>query len=198
MKKIWNYINMLDQKNSKWSIKQICLFDISLIQKEISNYTYEWDLDLTRQKEFKTHKDTKMYQLQYMDYAWKEGTSPKTETVNSLKSDGAKNQLLEIYNKLEEIYESRVVRVELIKMNANSRIAKHTDASSMLYIARRIHIPIITNQHVYFTVHDNTINMQEGIAYEINNYLAHEVINDGEQDRVHLIIDLFPESYFHD
>ena len=39
---------------------------------------------------------------------------------------------------------------------------------------------------------DNTINMKEGICYEINNQLPHAAHNNSDLDRIHLIIDIMP------
>jgi hypothetical protein len=37
--------------------------------------------------------------------------------------------------------------------------------------------------------------MYEGECWEINNMQYHEVINDSEEDRIHLIIDIIPNEY---
>jgi hypothetical protein len=52
-----------------------------------------------------------------------------------------------------------------------------------------VHFPIVTNDKVLFTVGSQTVNMQEGMLYEINNRRKHSVANRGDADRIHLIID---------
>ncbi len=47
----------------------------------------------------------------------------------------------------------------------------------------------MTNDQVLFTVGSQTINMEEGTLYEINNRRKHSVTNRGATDRVHLIVD---------
>lgn len=41
---------------------------------------------------------------------------------------------------------------------------------------------------------DNTIHMEEGGWYEINNQMPHYVSNPTDFDRVHLIIDILPDD----
>ena len=55
--------------------------------------------------------------------------------------------------------------------------------------SHRIHLSIITNDEVWFTVGNETIHMREGELYEINNRRMHSVKNAGSEDRVHLIMD---------
>jgi hypothetical protein len=85
-------------------------------------------------------------------------------------------------------------RVLLIKLNANSKVFVHKDSGDYLSTVRRFHIPIITNEKVSYTVGGETIHMPEGSCYEINNLRLHSVDNDSDYDRIHLLIDIMPES----
>ena len=58
----------------------------------------------------------------------------------------------------------------------------------------RIHVPIITNDEVVFSVGGEELNMREGEMWEINNATLHAVENRSEQDRIHLIVDWVPNS----
>lgn len=187
----------LEPKNSKWSIKKIKRYNIDAIKNAVSYFDSEWYLDTSRQETYKTHKDTKMFQLRYMDYNWNSfsGVKPEYYDVNKINDDLAQFQVLEIFKDLEQEYECTVVRAELVNMLANTSIRPHLDGGDMLNVSRRCHIPIITNDKVYFTVLNNTVNMEEGYCYEINNGMLHSVKNDSDFDRVHLIIDLLPNKY---
>lgn len=59
---------------------------------------------------------------------------------------------------------------------------------------RRYHIPITTNKDSFFKNGDTTIHMKVGECWEINKANLHSVRNDGTTDRMHLIIDLVPDS----
>ncbi|HEX6261046.1 MAG TPA: aspartyl/asparaginyl beta-hydroxylase domain-containing protein, partial [Woeseiaceae bacterium] len=81
------------------------------------------------------------------------------------------------------------IRTSLVRLKANSSIAEHMDMNFSLTHSHRVHLPIITNDQVLFTVGKETINMREGQLTEINNRRMHSVHNNGPEDRVHLILD---------
>jgi hypothetical protein len=53
----------------------------------------------------------------------------------------------------------------------------------------RIHIPIMTNDKVYFVLNDQTLSMKAGEVWYTNVNLPHSVANNGQSNRVHLVID---------
>jgi len=55
-----------------------------------------------------------------------------------------------------------------------------------------VHIPITTNDKVVFTVDGEKKNMQVGEFWEIDNSQDHSVENQGNEDRIHLIVDWMP------
>jgi quercetin dioxygenase-like cupin family protein len=81
------------------------------------------------------------------------------------------------------------IRASLVRLRAGCSIAEHQDKNFSLAHSHRVHLPIITNDRVRFTVGKETINMREGQLFEINNRRLHSVHNDGTEDRVHLILD---------
>jgi len=187
----------LEPKTTEWSIKRIKSYSIDPIKQAVLLFDKEWGLDKSRQETYKTHKDTEMFQLRYMDYNWNSlsGVKPKYYNVNNMPDQLSQIRLLEIFNDLENEYVATVVRAEIVKMFANTSVRTHVDGGDMLNVSRRCHIPLITNKDVFFTVLNTTINMEEGSCYEINNGMPHSVKNSSNFDRVHLIIDLLPNKY---
>lgn len=59
----------------------------------------------------------------------------------------------------------------------------------------RIHIPIITNENVYFTLNKELLFMQPGEAWYANVNLPHGVSNKGITNRVHLVIDCIRNNW---
>jgi hypothetical protein len=57
---------------------------------------------------------------------------------------------------------------------------------------RRYHIPLITNDLSMFTNGDTVLHMGVGECWEINKSNLHSVTNPGEEDRIHLIVDMIP------
>jgi hypothetical protein len=81
------------------------------------------------------------------------------------------------------------IRATLVRLKAESGIAAHRDMNFSLTHSHRLHLPLITNDDVLFTVGNETQHLQEGRIYEINNRRVHSVANNGSEDRVHLILD---------
>jgi hypothetical protein len=84
-----------------------------------------------------------------------------------------------------------LLRAILVKLYKKSIIPTHVDSANNTFkFSKRIHIPIITNEKCIFNVGEESINMKVGEIWEMNNdKLSHSVVNDGDEDRVHLIID---------
>lgn len=189
-------MSKLPDKNTSWNYQYGFLpVDLSYIIQEIRSFQEEWLLDTSRQDKLATHKDTKMFQLRFMSYHWELGDGNTSSDINYFKNKESNENLSSIYEYLENIYDGKVIRAEIIQMNKNSSIKSHVDGGVMLQLGRRIHIPLITNPKVVFEVFGEKKYLQVGSWYEINNIIPHSVINESEYDRVHLIIDLMPNKH---
>jgi hypothetical protein len=187
-------IEILDKK-ANWGIKKYNHLNIDSIKNETNRFMDEWFLDTTRQDMHTTHKHTQMYQLRFFTYYWDTNKPGYYKDINYFKDENSIKELSHIYDWLEKEYNGKVVRSELVNMFPNSRIRKHRDRSDMLFLCRRIHIPIKTNKEAIFTVNSEIENMAEGYVYEINNSKIHSVYNNSSENRIHLIIDLLPEPF---
>ena len=85
--------------------------------------------------------------------------------------------------------EGFISRALLVRLRAGGRIHPHVHSGYPLMESRRIHIPLLTNSEVYFTVGGESRAMAEGELWEIDNARTHGVENTSDQSRVHLIID---------
>jgi hypothetical protein len=182
------------KKDTKWSIVKLGHFSPSELKKEVESFSDEWLLDISRQNHGLVHRSTEMFRLCATDYNWIPNTPVETVQHNSFKNKGSNDDLNFIFKTLEEYYSGKIIRCEVIKLYANSQIYKHVDGGPILNYSRRVHIPLITNKEVTFTVMDNTIHMEEFGWYEINNQMPHSANNPSSQDRVHMIIDIMPDD----
>jgi len=92
-------------------------------------------------------------------------------------------------------------RVRLMRLTPNGgELRRHTDqvdpdagvAEGQLL---RFHFPIITNHGVEFTMWDTenvekTVHMEEGSLWAIDTRKPHTAINTGNEDRIHLVVDV--------
>lgn len=107
-----------------------------------------------------------------------------------------RRELEPIFDYLENYYggDGFIVRALFARLAAGSRIDSHTDGLYSLLKCHRVHIPIVTNEQVVFTIGGEEKILREGEMWEINNATLHSVDNRGEMDRIHLIVDWVPDS----
>ena len=102
-----------------------------------------------------------------------------------------KNELTDICNILEQHYPGcEPKRICLNLMKAHGVIPEHTDFMYHYDHTTRVHLPIVTDEKVVFTFPDGDLHMFEGEIVEFNNSVPHSGVNDSDNDRYHLIIDM--------
>jgi len=68
-------------------------------------------------------------------------------------------------------------------------IPEHVDRQPENWTGR-IHIPIFTNDRAIFIADGEPFHMQAGKAYFVNTLAKHEIRNDGDTPRIHLMFDV--------
>lgn len=163
--------------------------DVSELKTKISEINYEvWGENQYRQDTFDAHKYTET-----IDLVW-DANSLFNNTVGEIKKNYYDFEIEKLLHIIKPLYENfygfgDFIRIIFTKLKSNSEIKPHVDNGHSLSICKRTHIPIVTNELVYFKVDNETINMKEGEIWEINNQKIHSVVNKSNIDRVHLIID---------
>ena len=184
--------------NFKGNFKYLAKADVSDIINMANHLTQKhWTLDSTRQKRYEAHTNTQTINIIY-DEDFRH-MSPSKHPAFDVFGPVIHPLMPYIANYYENMAENKscldkygqgyFIRINLVKLLAQGSIPEHQDKNFSLAHSHRIHIPIITNDQVFFTVGDETINMQVGEIIEINNRRNHSVKNDSQEDRVHLIID---------
>ncbi|MEP6903479.1 MAG: aspartyl/asparaginyl beta-hydroxylase domain-containing protein [Actinomycetota bacterium] len=80
--------------------------------------------------------------------------------------------------------------VRFMLLGAGARILEHRDYFMGFEDGCiRLHIPVITNKRVEFYLADELIEMRTGELWYLDFYQKHRVENNGEKDRIHLVID---------
>lgn len=89
-----------------------------------------------------------------------------------------------------------VSRSRLMRLAPGSVVPQHSDTNFHWFNRVRIHIPIVTNDSVFFHCEDKTVNMREGEAWVFDNWRSHRVENSSNLFRIHLVIDTVGSSAF--
>ena len=99
-------------------------------------------------------------------------------------------------------------RVRLMKLEAGTIIAKHTDkVDKDIKTGKivRLHVPVITHEEVQMTSWlpggVAEFHMKKGSCWWLDVSLPHKVVNKSDIDRVHLVVDIYnndviKEQYF--
>jgi hypothetical protein len=109
---------------------------------------------------------------------------------NAVYSDTA---FLQKSNYLKEVLSSfhcPLLAVRLLKLDAGAVIKEHRDAElSFENGEMRIHIPVTTNEKVEFYLDKERMYLKNGECWYMNFNLPHSIINNSNDDRIHLVID---------
>ena len=89
-----------------------------------------------------------------------------------------------------------LARSRLMKLDAGCEVQYHVDFNYHWYTRVRIHIPISTNPAVVFYCGAEKIHMRAGECWIFDNWRRHNVVNDSEYERIHLVIDLSGSARF--
>ena len=129
-----------------------------------------------------------------------------TENSNELQETALYSEL-NIGAILENI-PAETDRVRLMRLEAGTKIAKHTDKVDKDIKSgkiRRLHIPVITDKNIIFRSWLKggiaEFSMAKGECWWLDVAQAHAVENNSDIDRVHLVVDIFTndrieEKYF--
>jgi hypothetical protein len=184
--------------NFNEDFKQIGNFDTSGFLERVQLIEEEtWAGDTFRQENYKVHQHTQTIKL-IMD----EDGRHENPTYHPMY-----HELYDIISPLETYIKSKLdntlkakrlrrkngrgyfIRMILVKLKAKTIIPAHIDKGDTLLKCHRIHLPIISNDKNIFSVGVSKLHLKPGELWEINNRHEHGVVNGGNEDRIHLIID---------
>lgn len=87
--------------------------------------------------------------------------------------------------------QGNTARIMLANICPGGEIGKHIDEHASADVPHKMHVPIKTDESVYFIEEDSAYNLQYGFAYEVNNKIMHGVMNKSANERIHLIFDYY-------
>jgi hypothetical protein len=164
-------------------------YDVSEIKKIIVDNKLDWDEFTVRQGACYDMRNTKTIPIIYEEDFFSTSFIPY-QTKQFVLFENELQNISNIIRK-ETGGTGYLLRALLVKLTKKTDIPTHVDTANETFkVSRRIHIPIITNPDCIFTVGKNALNMKEGEIWEMNNdKQEHSVVNNGDEDRIHLIID---------
>ena len=184
-------------KGSLREVIKTCNYDGILdILKTIPDDEWKKDTEVRNSKGKmggNTNLDTRALMLKYKSSAnigpgFMNYEKNDTEILNKLQPI-----LKQIVSDIKKFYGYENLKLTAIlfsELKKGGIIPEHVDEGKMLTTHHRIHIPLVSDPAVKFTIDHKDYYLEPGHGYEINNQLLHEVKNESNIARIHMIIDL--------
>ncbi len=173
------------------AVKELGAVDISGIREAILAIPEEvWDLE---DKE-KPNKFNELHKARHIVFRFVENMQVCTDYYDRPIWEEWKDKFLPVLAAAVAPYgyeEGHYSRIMLARLEAGGEIKAHVDGNKAATFPHKIHIPIQTNDKVFFFANPKMYSFKEGHAYEVNNLGVHYAENGGEEDRIHLIFEYY-------
>lgn len=175
-----------------FEIKELCDIDPSLAENLLESINKDhWKINTMRQKVYEVHRFTETIRLRHV----KDLDFNNFRFVNYEMFDYYKPFIDKYLDAISQYYTIKDYSALLVNLKPKGMIDTHTDGGSRYFqLGHRLHIPIKTNENVFFTVGKTRENMKVGKIYEIDNLAEHSVENHSTDNRIHLIMDIFDRN----
>ncbi len=91
---------------------------------------------------------------------------------------------------IRPLYTDFIYFYRIHKLEPGTKILPHKDCEGDIPSLHVIHFVLTTNPKALFTIDNSTVNMEAGSIYEINYSYEHSVVNSGDTDRIHLLMEI--------
>jgi len=149
----------------------------------------QWDDWDHRQNTYPIHSGTKTFPL-----VWSSLESISLPTV-LMNTDSSSVKLAQPFIAfLENLYDGMVYKAMFTLLPEGGKIPPHIDTGEALLSIRRCHLVVTAEDGVNFMVGDENNYFAPGTLFELNNSRLHSVTNNSDAPRVHLIVDILPQT----
>lgn len=164
--------------------KHLGEIDVSSIQIDDA----DWDNDYTKERKNEFEQHTSVCTIPLMwdieSGGWHESIpAPRTQFYKKYYDPIFFGKLFTFFPK------GYPIRILYLKLKSHSEIPQHYDFGDSLVKNHRIHIPIATNENVKMVFGEEKKHFSKGSIFEIYNENQHGVINNSNEDRIHLMVD---------
>jgi len=159
-------------------------FSINKLQKELT--ICENDL-------WTPHFNTNRYEGNWTSVSLRSQSGLVNDITSFANTEHKNTNLLDRCHYFKEImdwFQCEKEAVRLLRLGPGSEIKEHVDNDTSYEDGFfRIHIPIITNEEVFFYVDKKRVPMKIGECWYANFQLPHSVENKSTEPRIHLTLD---------
>lgn len=164
------------------------------LQSEVKNFDWNEDvcLSLNSMEDTVAFKDC--YIIQFLGSPLMVKIRPEFNTKPyTAKTKNLIKTIEKMLNSfLQQYTDHYLLKAHVVALKPGGAQIKHIDGHFYHYRARRIALPITTNNSCVTYIDDEIIQLREGKFYEMNNVVPHYSENRGNTLRVYLFLDLVP------
>ncbi|PSL23725.1 aspartyl/asparaginyl beta-hydroxylase domain-containing protein [Chitinophaga ginsengisoli] len=162
------------------------------------SHTYNGDklsaeLERVLQQDWPLHFNAKDFNGDWRSISLRSATGNSQDIyaqANVVYKDTPVLEMMPYVREILDTWQCEKEAVRLLSLAPGSEIKPHKDMGCGYADGNfRIHIPIITNPAVNFTVEDATLHLQAGECWYMDFGLTHSIVNHGNTARIHLIMD---------
>lgn len=172
--------------------------DIGTLRQQVDELTDEqWAAYALRRKRDEAHRDTQTIGLVFdpdlrhshptrlpaLDI-FHDAIYPALALVAGYYENSGKGKAL-----TEEFGLGYFIRATLVRVMAGGSIGARQDDEFSLTHSHRVHLPIVTDDRIFFIVGKETRVLPAGELYEVNNRRLNSVHNDSSENFVQLVLD---------
>lgn len=170
--------------------------DVEPFLAEISAVSDAWKLATGRQDKIRVQREALAIPLRGLRRSALRGRQRRDVhesrwTSGSTAFPVARSFLLEMANALD----SQPGRAKIVNLPPGKRVYPHTDRGDYYRLHARFHLVLHSPKGSVLCAGDETRRMQTGELWWFDNKQVHEAWNDGDDNRIHLIFDLLPNSH---
>ncbi|GFD73593.1 hypothetical protein KUL113_30130 [Tenacibaculum sp. KUL113] len=124
----------------------------------------------------------------YADGSWTDWLD-----TNALKKSPYLTSVIDFFKR-----NTTVNLVRLLRLAPHSTVKEHTDPTLGLEVEKsviRLTIPILNNENVTFYLNNTPVLMKPGECWYMRLTDPHKVINNGDEERINLTIDMIPNDW---
>ncbi len=97
-----------------------------------------------------------------------------------------------------KLLDSLLSRAKIVCLPAGRRVYPHIDRGEYYRLRNRYHLVLKSTHGSWLKAADEAVRMREGELWWFDNDQVHEAMNDGDEDRIHMIFDLLPRARVHE
>ena len=173
------------------TVRDLCAVDPSAIVERLVRVSEKvWDrADAEKENKFFCFDHTR-----HIVHRFIPSNQDPRESYETMAWFAWRDFLQPLMDEIAEVYgyeQAAFPKAMFARLAAGQVIDRHVDGAGSNLVTHKIHVPLVTNPQAVFSVDDHEVHIPYGRAVEVNNIRPHAARNDGAEDRIHFIFELY-------